>query len=422
MRNFEAHEVHQATAQLPEAWVEARAIAIRPGSGAFVLLPQKEGQAWLPLQKVKPPVDNNGDDFTKAMKSSLRVRVQGYDPEVKLPSVTMWSVAEEADWPRSYQREAVKARRERQWRKEQERLSLRHNLDPNRWVDGTVVGVKPYGIFVNIMEDVDVMVYVRDIPEVFTVPFGPDGERAPDLELGEEVQIRLLSHLGVEPNGRDKYRCTMMPQSSQTGDEGGKGKGKGKSSSKGGSGKALEGYSVFSQGRALESESTLARQENFELNTLKAEDLEKEFGHTDRKVQLAKKGFAIVDYATSLQLQEVCKLSKPLHAPDPKAQAKPDAKPDGKAKPESKPELKPEIRAPVMKPLQVWLVCDKESKPVGRIQIPGSMTDHEKEQMAVNFAIQEVNEAVQGGSNISRVEITDKSAIIKLKVYGSLHL
>ncbi|CAE8741447.1 unnamed protein product [Polarella glacialis] len=399
-----------------DEWSAARVMVVRGALGAVVTLASGCGKAWLPQDKIRPPVRKSEAEICEALGKTIRVRISGHSKQANLPLVTMWSAAQEANWNESYNRELQRAMGERERKREQDRLFLRQSLDPSEWVDGIVQGVKSYGIFVQIYSALtNVLVPVGDIPEDLTT-IGTRGEeegpRIPDLRVHDKVQIRITSYEGQDAKGRDKYRCTMLPMTdvsvysgdaaaggfkrgSKSSNAHGKAKGDGKGDGRS-KVRATESCSVWFEGRALEDESTLAHEEAFEVNMLHAEELEQQFGHTDRRAFLARRGFTVVDYATSMQLSEACKA---------KAATKPD---DQKA------------QTVMLKPLQVWVNFLQNSRMIGKINVSGSMSDYEKERLAVDLALQEANEAVQDGANIARVDITERGVLIRVKTDGGV--
>ncbi|CAE8646711.1 unnamed protein product [Polarella glacialis] len=289
-----------------DEWSAARVMVVRGTLGAVVTLASGCGKAWLPHDKIRPPVRKSEAEICEALGKTIRVRISGHSKQANLPLVTMWSAAQEANWNESYNRELQRAMGERERKREQDRLFLRQSLDPSEWVDGIVQGVKSYGIFVQIYSALtNVLVPVGDIPEDLTT-IGTRGEeeglRIADLRVHDKVQIRITSYEGQDAKGRDKYRCTMLPMTdvsvysgdaaaggfkrgSKSSNAHGKAKGDGKGDGRS-KVRATESCSVWFEGRALEDESTLAHEEAFEVNMLHAEELEQQFGHTDRRVRL----------------------------------------------------------------------------------------------------------------------------------------
>lgn len=364
----------------------------------------KGGKAWLPWEKIKPPTGSSEDEIREALKKSFRVRVTGYDAEDGVSVVTMWTADDEANWEETYTRERERIRQERELRRQQEKVNLRQNYNPNEWLDGVVVAVKKYGISVRVLYDLDVFVPVSNMPEILTIDDDETGAKTPDFRPREQIQIRIIGYNGTDERGRDKYRCSMMPIDSVAGGDaaagGSKSSGKrtGKGTGKGS--QSAEAFTTFFAGRALETESTQAAEEQFVMNTLKADELKKEFGPTDRRAYLAAKGFPVVDYATATQLQEACR-------PDPSKK-----KVDPKAKAEARP-------ASNGKPLPVWINYAQKGKQIGHIITFPLMTDAEKERLALEVAMREANDGVQNGANVSKVEVSERAVFVRISTPGS---
>lgn len=384
-------------AQVAETWLKAQAVLIRK-SGIFLQL-ASEGHAWLPFAGVKPPLPLDSAEIIDMMQKPIRVRTVASNSHLGHPSASMWTVEEERDIFRARARELLKVQEARESHSEQIKAQLRPSFDPRKWMDGLVTSVKPGGIFAMPFPEVpEVILFIptKDIPQELVV--GQGKSSFPDIVAGETVKLRIVAYLGKDESGKDRWKCTMMPLpraaaavlSASTASVP---VGKGKGCSKG----PFEGHSVWTPGRCLESESTLARQEAFEVNTLTAEDLAKRYGPTDRKAYLARKGFAVVDYSTAMQLQKVCKAS------------------------EQKAEKAAERPAERPLPLQVWLRLDGKSRLLGSMRAMAT-TDLEKETMAVDMAIREANHLLQNGGNIDKVDCTEHGVLIQLRSGGGLRL
>eukprot|EP00931_Biecheleriopsis_adriatica_P023949 TRINITY_DN15015_c0_g1_i1.p1 TRINITY_DN15015_c0_g1~~TRINITY_DN15015_c0_g1_i1.p1 ORF type:complete len:939 (+),score=307.06 TRINITY_DN15015_c0_g1_i1:89-2905(+) len=378
-----------------ETWLDAKVLVVRGAQGAVVRLAGEVGKAWLPQERIRPPVGRSESEICKALRKPVKVRIYAHGKDAGLPVATMWSNSDEANFQEATRRETEKAAKRRNTKSGRAPLKLREDYDPTKWLDGTVQNVQPYGIFVELPEGFQVLVPSRCIPQA-------ESGTLPNFRVADQVQLRILSYLGREGlKGRDKFSCTMMPLSKEeldgedTRTPGGS-KGKGKRRGGQGRGNSHEApttsYSVWTTDKILESEGTLARQEAFEVNMLRAEELEKEYGHTDRRAFLARRGFAVVDYATSVQLSEVVK---------------------------AKSEVKGDAVVPT-KAVQVWLHFQSKGKLIGRIQVQGTATDYEKERLAVDLAMEEANDAIQAGANIQRVDVTDRGVLIRLKTDGGL--
>ncbi|CAE7227650.1 Kcnh2 [Symbiodinium sp. CCMP2456] len=337
------------------------------------------------------------EEICEALRKPVKVRVDSSRRHTGLPTATMWNAEDDEDqdgaFRRWQRRKAERGTRERERKIDQ----LRRAYDPSEWLDGSVVSVKNFGIFVDAIHDVRVMIPAGYIPDTLLL------NGIPDLDVGSTVQFRICGYRGKDHKGQDRFSCSMLPPAPPKEEEErstGKGKGKMQKGSKGAdrgrkggaaNGEQTSGYSVWVPDRVLESESTLARQEKFEVNALHATYLEEQYGQTDRRATLARKGFTVVDYATSLQLAQAIK---------PKTEAKADV-------------------TTALKPTPVWLTFESRRKLVGKIQISASMTTSEKERLAVDAALAVANDAIQDGANIRKVDVNDDKVLIRLSTDGA---
>lgn len=372
-------------------WHMAKAVVVRQGQGAIMQLAGRRQKAWLPQEQIRPLVGPSEQEILEALGKPVKLWLDTSSLHTGLPVATMWR-RDETDETESSETEANVSPK---GRTKEERLSkLRQNYDPKQWIQGTVASVKPFGIFVDIFEDIQVLVYIHSIPEemVERLPGGPRaGDKVPDVEKGDEVELRVCGYRGKDRKGQDLFVCSMLPPSMDQpekgkgkGGKGGKGKGKRKD---GGKGKEASGYSVWVPDRYLESETTLARQEQFEVNALNAQLVEEQYGQGDRRAALARKGFTVVDYATSLQLSQVFK-------------AKSEPKSDAAA------------AMPITMP--VWLTFQGRRKLIGKIQALASMTTSEKERLAVDLAMTEYSDVIQAGANVQKVDVNFDRVLIRL--------
>lgn len=306
-----------------------------------------------------------------------------------MKQLSMWTSAEEDDWENSYQREKHRSERTKELRKQQDRIAMRSSVNPREWIRGWVKSVKTYGIFVRISEDQDLFVPTSSMPEDATVPDALTKGRVPNFKVGAEASVRVNSYQGVDTKGRDKYCCSMLPISEDK--EFGGSRNEGGSFGGKASGKGVPG------GRHLENASTMVLDEGSEVQTLDAENLARDLGKTNRKAYLAAKGFAVVDDATSMELNEVCKVTDSCK----------------KVKVESKP-------TSVSKLLAVWLNFGQTGRPVGHINIQGGLSDQEKEKRAIDLCIEEANDQVQDGANVDRIDVGQKVIQVRLKTSSGL--
>mmetsp|Transcript_111952 Transcript_111952/g.280485 ORF Transcript_111952/g.280485 Transcript_111952/m.280485 type:complete len:661 (+) Transcript_111952:153-2135(+) len=274
---------------------------------------------------------------------------------------------------------------ERETRMEQERVRYQQNWDPLRWVCGIVKAVKNFGIFVTLAEGFDVMVPVSQIPQEFTAVSKEQGseERIPDLLLGDEVELRILAYLGADAKGKDRYRCSMLPPS-------------------GGGADAAAGKGV---GKHAERQKSGAAAAEMEVMPLAAKELAEKHGRTDRRAYLAARGFTVVDQDTLLQLQEVYK--SPDQAAGSKgrrSESSAEAK-GGQGKPQGS----------SGRLLMVSVMAGMKGKPIGHIAVQSGMGDAEKKRMALDLGHREANDCLRNGTNVARVDITDKVVNIRLK-------
>ncbi|OLQ10807.1 Potassium voltage-gated channel subfamily H member 2 [Symbiodinium microadriaticum] len=382
-----------------DAWQLAKVLVVRSGQGAIVKLSGSDEKAWLPLEKMRSCPGRSEEEICEALRKPIKVRVDSSRRHTGLPTATMWNDEDDEDqdgaFRRWQRRKAERGTRERERKIDQ----LRRAYDPSEWLDGSVVSVKNFGIFVDAIHDVRVMIPVGYIPDTLLL------NGTPDLDVGSTVQFRICGYRGKDHKGQDRFSCSMLPPAPPKEEEErstGKGKGKMQKGSKGGAdrgrkggaanGEQTSGYSVWVPDRVLESESTLARQEKFEVNALHATYLEQQYGQTDRRATLARKGFTVVDYATSLQLAQAIK---------PKTEVKADV-------------------TTALKPTPVWLTFESRRKLVGKIQISASMTTSEKERLAVDAALAVANDAIQDGANIRKVDVNDDKVLIRLSTDGGL--
>mmetsp|Transcript_40893 Transcript_40893/g.97479 ORF Transcript_40893/g.97479 Transcript_40893/m.97479 type:complete len:403 (-) Transcript_40893:2-1210(-) len=383
----------------PDAWQLAKVLVVRSGQGAIVKLSGSDEKAWLPLEKMRSCPGRSEEEICEALRKPIKVRVDSSRRHTGLPTATMWNAEDDEDqdgaFRRWQRRKAERGTRERERKIDQ----LRRAYDPSEWLDGSVVSMKNFGIFVDAIHDVRVMIPVGYIPDTLLL------NGTPDLDVGSTVQFRICGYRGKDHKGQDRFSCSMLPPAPPKEEEErstGKGKGKMQKGSKGGAdrgrkggaanGEQTSGYSVWVPDRVLESESTLARQEKFEVNALHATYLEEQYGQTDRRATLARKGFTVVDYATSLQLAQAIK---------PKTEVKADV-------------------TTALKPTPVWLTFESRRKLVGKIQISASMTTSEKERLAVDAALAVANDAIQDGFNIRKVDVNDDKVLIRLSTDGGL--
>ncbi|CAJ1344611.1 unnamed protein product [Effrenium voratum] len=363
-----------------DGWHWAKLLVVRGGQGAIMKLAGCKQKAWLPQEQMRPKVTPSEQEILRALGKPVKIWLDTGLQHTGLPVATMWKEDEEQDI------------RKARYRMRTERVKELQAQDPNQWLEGKVASVKPFGIFVDLGSDVQVLVGTKHIPEecVRILPGGPDaGFQMPDFDPGNDVELRVLGYKGRSRSGQDQFSCTMLPVPVR-----GKG-GKGKDRERKGSGKhggSESGYSVWAPHRHLESETTLARQEHFEVTALKPELLEEQYGQRDRRAALARKGFAVVDYATSMQLAEVFK------AKSEKSENKPEA----------------------ARSMAVWLVFENKRKQIGTIWTYASTTTSEKERQAVTLAMNQYAEAVQAGANIQKVDVDFHWVQIKLFTGGGV--
>ncbi|CAE7659871.1 Kcnh2, partial [Symbiodinium pilosum] len=350
-----------------DIWHLAKALVVRNGQGAIIKLSGSEDKAWLPHEKIRFCPGRGEVELCEALRKPIKVRLDASRQHTGLPIASMWNAEDDEDqdgaFRRWQQRKAERGTRERERKIEQ----LRRAYNPEEWLDGTVVSVKNFGVFVDSVHELRMMIPLGYIPDTLLL------NGTPDLDVGSSVQFRICGYRGKDHKGQDRFSCSMLPPASKEEEDQkprpskGKGKGKGKTKQKGGAdrgrkgaagGDQTSGYSVWVPDRMLESESTLARQEKFEVNALQAAYLEEQYGQTDRRATLARKGFTVVDYATSLQLAQAFK---------PKTEAKAEV---------------------TLKPTPVWLTFQSRRKLVGKIQTCASMTTSEKERLAVDVALE----------------------------------
>eukprot|EP00434_Breviolum_minutum_P013979 symbB.v1.2.012328.t1/scaffold846.1/size158211/14 len=350
-------------------WHLAKALVIRGGQGAIMQLAGGKHKAWLPQEQIRPLEEAPKFDGNSEREDSSS--------------------------------DVQKASQNGKVTREQRLRDLRNDYNPTQWIQGIVASVKPFGIFVDIFEDIQVLVYIHSIPEAMIerLPGGPRaGDRVPDFEKGDEVELRICGY-----HGQELFVCSMLPPSmdkpevekgkggkGEKGEKGAKSQGKGSKGKhkdgKGAKGKEASGYSVWVPDRFLESETTLARQEQFEVNALNAQLVEEQYGQGDRRAALARKGFTVVDYATSLQLSQVFK-----------------------AKSEPK-----DVATPLQSILQSTREWSYQRKLIGKIQTMASMTTSEKERLAVDLAMTEYNDVIQAGANVQKVDVNFDRVLIRL--------
>ncbi|CAE7223254.1 Kcnh2 [Symbiodinium microadriaticum] len=425
-----------------DAWQLAKVLVVRSGQGAIVKLSGSDEKAWLPLEKMRSCPGRSEEEICEALRKPIKVRVDSSRRHTGLPTATMWNDEDDEDqdgaFRRWQRRKAERGTRERERKIDQ----LRRAYDPSEWLDGSVVSVKNFGIFVDAIHDVRVMIPVGYIPDTLLL------NGTPDLDVGSTVQFRICGYRGKDHKGQDRFSCSMLPPAPPKEEEErstGKGKGKMQKGSKGAdrgrkgtaavtchyaifgvqrnstggaaNGEQTSGYSVWVPDRVLESESTLARQEKFEVNALHATYLEQQYGQTDRRATLARKGFTVVDYATSLQLAQAIK---------PKTEVKADV-------------------TTALKPTPVWLTFESRRclTEMGYLMFATGILEsgslpHEalrKERLAVDAALavglpwkaewMEPEGAactlvLQDGANIRKVDVNDDKVLIRLSTDGGL--
>ena len=388
-------------------WHLAKALVIRGGQGAIMQLAGGKHKAWLPQEQIRPLVGPSETEILEALCKPVKIWLDTGLLHAGLPVATMWK-EEAPKFDGNSEREdsssdVQKASQNGKVTREQRLRDLRNDYNPTQWIQGIVASVKPFGIFVDIFEDIQVLVYIHSIPEAMVerLPGGPRaGDRVPDFEKGDEVELRICGYHGKDRKGQELFVCSMLPPSMDKpevekgkggkGDKGAKSQGKGSKGKhkdgKGAKGKEASGYSVWVPDRFLESETTLARQEQFEVNALNAQLVEEQYGQGDRRAALARKGFTVVDYATSLQLSQVFK-----------------------AKSEPK-----DVSATQATAMPVWLTFDGRRKLIGKIQTMASMTTSEKERLAVDLAMTEYNDVIQAGANVQKVDVNFDRVLIRL--------
>lgn len=264
-------------------WIQGRALIMRPGAGVLLQLQDHAGLAWLPIEKMRPSA-------LEALQIPLTVRLEGWSPERRLPLASMRSEAEEE------QRVAAIA-------------EVRQYLGSSRWFPGVVVTVRAFGLFISIFADtgLDVFVPIKQMSPEHLVSAQNKIGKLPNICIGDKVNIRVIDEVGVNSRGKEKFRGSMIPDTASNVATGPRGP---RASSQ----PRLQGYSVFTADRYLQSESSQALEEGLEVRTLSALDLEKQYGRNDRKAYLARKGFSVVDSSTSLHLQQACALNAKLIA------------------------------------------------------------------------------------------------------------
>jgi len=385
--------------EISDAWQLAKAIVLRGGQGAIVKLSGRGRKAWLPWDKIRSCPGRSEEELRKALQQPIKVRVDGSQRHMGLPYATMWNHADDGDLDGALRREEYRLANKDVLDRERKIARLRTSCDPSAWLDGTVSSVKEFGVFLDTIHDLRVLVPLGYIPQELLLDNG-----APNLDVGNTVQFRIYGYRGKDHRGKDRFSCSMLPPPSKE-EAANASKGKGKSKQKGagkgrkgtyqdrrGVASETSGYSVWVPDRQLESESTLARQEKFEINALPPEYLAEQYGKTDRRAAFARKGFAVVDYATSLQLSQAIK---------PKTEAKLES-------------------AATLKPTPVWLTLDNQRRQVGKIQTTASMTTSEKERLAVDLALEAANDAIQDGTNVRKVDVLDDKVLIRLATDGGL--
>eukprot|EP00746_Dinoflagellata_sp_MGD_P160748 gnl/MRDRNA2_/MRDRNA2_87645_c0_seq1.p1 gnl/MRDRNA2_/MRDRNA2_87645_c0~~gnl/MRDRNA2_/MRDRNA2_87645_c0_seq1.p1 ORF type:complete len:633 (+),score=188.09 gnl/MRDRNA2_/MRDRNA2_87645_c0_seq1:81-1979(+) len=389
-RHFVEEEQHETEEDYEEElWVAAKAVAFRGPKGCMVRLIEGDKEnAWLPVENIKPLIASKGMEAAEAIKKAVKVKglqVRIVDRNGEQPTVTMWSMEEEEDWEKTEAKEL-------EGQHEKELRELRENFDPNEWRQGTVSAVKNYGVFVTVLKGQDVLVPVSHIPEGSLTFEGGTDQLVPDLERGQAVAVRILGYQGKDANGRDRYRCSMLPPDPQEEkpQEESEDKDKGYDYDFDPPGR---GRSTAS--RQLENAHTLAMQEGTEIKLMK----ENQMKPRSLAARYAAKGFAVCDDETAGMLQTV--ISPKVAQPTKSALKR----------------LAQTSRADVKKQIQVWIVAGVKQKAVGFIPVTAAMTDADKEQLARELAIKEDPGSTFNGTSIKEIVVSDKK--IEIRVPGS---
>ncbi|CAL1147653.1 unnamed protein product, partial [Cladocopium goreaui] len=172
----------------------AKPVRFRPG-GCFVRLPGGQ-EAFLPVEHFSPSTEASTNAVRQAVNKlsrdgKLRVRDIGSD------RVSMLKAHEEA-----LRGQELDARR----RKMEEGIEkLRENYNPNKVMVGFVSSVQKNGIFVSVIDGLDALIPLKELPSKF---LEEDGEvQKPTLAVGQAVQFRIIRYSWQS----DGFVATMMP-------------------------------------------------------------------------------------------------------------------------------------------------------------------------------------------------------------------
>lgn len=172
----------------------AKPVRFRPG-GCFVRLPGGQ-EAFLPVEHFSPSTEASTNAVRQAVNKlsrdgKLRVREIGSD------QVSMLKAHEEA-----LRGQELDARR----RKMEEGIEkLRENYNPNKVMVGFVSSVQKNGIFVSVIDGLDALIPLKELPSKF---LEEDGEvQKPTLAVGQAVQFRIIRYSWQS----DGFVATMMP-------------------------------------------------------------------------------------------------------------------------------------------------------------------------------------------------------------------
>ncbi|CAK9065713.1 unnamed protein product [Durusdinium trenchii] len=187
-------------------FIMAKALRYRP-TGCFLRLPGgREG--FLPVEHMVPRTEANTNavrkTVTAAMDASGRLAVR----ELGAERATMLKRREEV-----LKSEDLDARR----RKMEERIDqLKENYSPNKLMVGFVSSVQKNGIFVSVIDGLDALIPIKELPAKFLVPAeSPEaskGQMKPSLEVGQAVQFRLIRYSYQS----DGFTASMLPPENRT--------------------------------------------------------------------------------------------------------------------------------------------------------------------------------------------------------------
>ncbi|CAK9066780.1 unnamed protein product [Durusdinium trenchii] len=165
-------------------------------------------EGFLPVEHMVPRTEANTNavrkTVTAAMDASGRLAVR----ELGAERATMLKRREEV-----LKSEDLDARR----RKMEERIDqLKENYSPNKLMVGFVSSVQKNGIFVSVIDGLDALIPIKELPAKFLVPAeSPEaskGQMKPSLEVGQAVQFRLIRYSYQS----DGFTASMLPPENRT--------------------------------------------------------------------------------------------------------------------------------------------------------------------------------------------------------------